>query len=507
MLSQARSNSFYPFLRYIKYKLNKMSEYSSSDFEQQEFKDALAQYEEMIKGDTSSYFDADQFADFAEYYLSKGKYKDASQVIDYALNIHPGSPEILIIKAHILIDQGQTDEAQSITESIGEDSVDVELLRAELLLVARKPEEADKLLIDMVATKDDIDKEDYKSIIYLYEDFEMPAKAIEWFEKSILLFPQEDYMLMDMALCYVETGKVEKAVNMLNDLIDSNPYESEYWYTLGKVYYMAGNYGKAIEAYEFVLTIDVNHSKAILMMAHCYFKLENNEMSAQYYLKYSEFEPESEMPLFFCALCFFASEKFDSALKYFLQALEKIKNGSPQLVDIYSYIALTHSKMGNMGDALHYIDLAIRQDDKCADSYVYKGRFYLYAEDDEKAAQCFNDAISIDPYDTKVYNDIGLSYFECKNYQMALRAFGKIIEIEPGYGLSNIYMAYIYLQLGEKENFQKYFMEAVKNSPEKILDFLDYLPEEEAGVKQLILNLKAAIEEDLEDEQADQINN
>lgn len=484
-----------------------MSEYSSSEFEQQEFKDALAQYEEMTKGNATAYFDADQFADFAEYYLSKGRYQDATQVVNYALKIHPDSSEILIIQAHILIDEGRIDEAKAIMKCINEDSIEVQFLEAELLLVERKTEEANQLLTDTIETRDDIEREDYKSIIYLYEDFDMPEKAIEWFEKSILLFPQEDYMLLDMALCYVETGKTDIAVKMINDLIDANPYESEYWYGLGKVYYMSDNYNKAIEAYEFVLTIEPEHSKALLMIAHCYFKLENYEEAAQFYLKYSKFDSDSEMPLFFCALCHFTNGEFETALEYFTQALGKVEEGSPQLVDIYSYIAITHSKLDNIGDALNYINIAIRLDENCAETYVYKGRFYLYVEEEEEAAECFEKAISIDPNNMKIYNDIALSYFECKNYQMALFAFTKISETIPNYGLSNIYIAYIYLQLGKKEKFQKFFMKAVKDSPEKIMDFLKYLPEEEEGVKQLIINLKMAIEQDLKDEHDNQFNN
>lgn len=484
-----------------------MSEYSSSDFEQQEFKDALTQYEKMLKESGTSYFDADQFTDFAEYYLSKGRFADAWQVIDYALKIHPDNREILIIKAHILIDQVKIDEAKAIIQIIGEDSVDVQLLQAELLLADQKPEEADKLLTNMVETRNDIDKEYYKSIVYLFEDFNMPAKAVEWFEKGARSFPLEDYVLMDIAFCYVEIGQTEKAINMYNDMLDVNPYQPDYWYGLGKIYYMTDDYNKAIEAYEFVLTIVPEDSKALLMMAHCYFKLENYEESAQYYIKYSKFETESEMPFFFCALCYFTIDKFDIALNYFLQALEKAKEISSQLVDIYTYIALTHSKMDNMKEALHYIDLAILQDGEIADSHICKGRFYLDMGDNENAAKCFNDAISIDENDMKIYNDIAISFFEHKNYRMALHTFNKMAEIDPSYRLSNIYLAYIYIQLGEKENFQKFFIKAVKENPEKILNFLDDLSEEEAEVKQLITNLKAVIEENLKDEQADQNNN
>ena len=49
-----------------------MSNYSSSEFEQDEaLTKALAQYEEMKAGGKTGYFDADQLADFAEYYRSE----------------------------------------------------------------------------------------------------------------------------------------------------------------------------------------------------------------------------------------------------------------------------------------------------------------------------------------------------------------------------------------------------------------------------------------------------
>lgn len=484
-----------------------MSDHASSGFEQQEFKDALAQYEEMIKGNTTSYFDADQFADFAEFYASQSRYDDASQVIDYALNIHPGNSDILIVKAHILIDLDKVDEAKTIVHIIGEDSVDLILLKAELLLYDNKADEAEALLNDMLITRNDIEKEDYVDVAYLFWGENMELKAVEWFTKAAELYPKDAYIKMDMASCYTEAEEMDKAIDIYNKLLDENPYHPDYWYELGKVYYIMGDYNKAIEAYEFVLTIVPLHPRAQLMMAHCYFKLENYEESAQYYLKYSNWEPESEMPYFFCGLCYFTMEKYDTAMEYFAKALEASQKGSPQLIDIYSYIALTYSKQGRTEDAMYFIDRAISQDEDCAESYVYKGRFYLILEDKDNATLCFEKALLIDPDDLKTYNDIGSAYFECKDYQTALPFFQKMIEIDPSYGLTSIYLAYLYLQLGDKDNFQVAFTKAVEESPEKIIEFLEFLPEEDTEVKQLILNLKTTIEGDLQEKKEDSNNN
>jgi len=475
-----------------------MSNYSSSNFEQdKEFKQALAQYEEMKAEERTGYFDADQLADFAEYYASLQQYGNAFEVIDYALSIHPANTEVLVIKAHIFIDLGKIKEAKDILASISESyDRDVKMLKAELLIMDKKIEEADALIQEMMSQDDNDEEDNLLDIAYLYTDSDLPEKALPWFEKAFKANPENEEIRMSLAECYGECKQMEKGADLYNQLLDKDPYSVKYWFDLGRFYYTAEEFNKALEAYEFALTIDTNHPGSILMTAHCYYKLENFEKSCEYYERYEKLDPKSGMTVFFIGLCYFNLKKYEKCIEKFIETLDINQGLSPDTIDINTYIALSYSELGLLDEAINYIDLAINEDDTCTDSYLNKGKIYLNFSDREKAAISFGEAIKINPEDPKTFSEMGAIYFENKIYDLALKCFETVESYSPGYDNNYISLAYASAALGELEDFNYYFIQATKQNPDNILDNLSYLPEEETELKQLIIDLRKAIEDD-----------
>ena len=475
-----------------------MSNYSSSDFEQdKEFKQALAQYEEMKAGERTSYFDADQLADFAEYYASMQKYTEAFEVIDFALSIHPANTEVLVIKAHILIDLGKIEEAKETAFSISESySRDVKMLKAELLILDKKLEEADMLLQEIINQDENDEEDNWLDIAYLYTDSDLPEQALPWFEKAFKANSENNEIRFSLAECYGQCKQLDKGAVLYNELLDKDPYNIMYWFDLGRFYYTAEEYNKALEAYEFALAIEADHPGSILMTAHSYFKLENFEKSCEYYERYEKIDSTSGITVFFTGLCYFNLKNYEKCIQKFKDALDINQELAPETIDIYTYIALSYSELGQLDEAIHYIDLAINEDTTYADSYLTKGRIYLENEDRRQAASCFGEAIKLNPEDPKTFSEMGSIYFENKMYDLALKCFETVEFYSPGYDNNYIFMAYTNAALGKIEDFNHYFIQATKQNPDNILDSINYLPEEEADLKQLIIDLEKAIEED-----------
>ncbi|WP_321517643.1 tetratricopeptide repeat protein [uncultured Bacteroides sp.] len=475
-----------------------MSNYSSSDFEQdKEFKQALAQYEEMKAAKRTGYFDADQLADFAEYYASLQQYDEAFEVIDYALSIHPANTEVLVIKAHILIDLEKIEEAKEIALSISESyDRDVKMLKAELLIMEKKLEEADTLIQEMVSQDENNEEDNWLDIAFLYTDSDLPEKALPWFEKAFEADPENDEIRMNLAECYGQSKQIDKGADLYNKLLDKDPYSVQYWFDLGRFYYVAKEFNKALEAYEFALTIEADHPGSILMTAHCYYQLENYEKSCEFYERYEETEPKSGMTVFFIGLCHYSLKNYEKCILKFKEALGINQGLSPDTIDIYTYIALSYSELKLLEEAIHYIDLAINEDASCADSYLNKGKIYLGFEDRKNASISFGEAIKLNPENPKTFSEMGTIYFENKMYDRALKCFETVEFYSPGYDNNYLLLAYANGALGNIEDFNYYFIQATKQNPENILQSLDYLPEEETELKQLIIDLRKAIEED-----------
>ena len=65
-------------------------------------------------------------------------------------------------------------------------------------------------------------------------------------------------------------------------MIDKNPYSNDYWFTLGRLYSISGDYEKAIEAFDFALTCDDSNEELKILKAYCLYMNENYERQSRY---------------------------------------------------------------------------------------------------------------------------------------------------------------------------------------------------------------------------------
>ncbi len=480
-----------------------------SNFEEnEEFKQAFAQYKEMKAGNKTCYFDADQLADFAEYYGTIEQYDKAFEVIDYALSIHPANTEVLVIKAHILIEQERIEEAKEIAYSIPENYVrDVKMLKAELLILEDNIDEAKILIQEVVSQEENNDIDNWLDIAYMYTDSDYHEEALPWYEKIFNSDPENYSFRFNLADCYAQCNQAEKGVALFNQLIDKDPYSVLSWFELGRFYYSIEEYNKSLEAYEFALTVDANHPGSILMTAHGYYKLENYEKSREYYERYDLLEPSMGMTIFFIGLCSYNLKEYEKAIITFNKALE-IENGfTPPKSDIYSNISLCYNGLKQLDKAIEYSDLAIENDPSGIDPYLTKGRIYLINEEYDKAKKCFDEAIKLDPHDPTTFSEIGIIYFETKMYDLALKCFQKVELIYPEFENNYLLLTYTYGALNNIEEFNKYIIKAVEQNPNSILDNPPCkLSADEQNLKQLIIEIKKSNERNQQNESNSDFN-
>lgn len=472
-----------------------MSKNFSSDFEQKEFKEILARYEEMIAGGQSVYLDADQFVDITEYYASLDDYTKSMDVMAYALKVHPKATELLTLKAHLLIEQGKLEEAQKIAYAIPESyEYEVKLLKALLFIKNNKIDNAESLLQEINNEKEP-DADNYLDAAYIYMDDNYPEYALPWFEKAFALSLNDSEALIDFAECCYRAKEVGKAVSLYNKLLDENPYSTDSWFGLGKIYYSQSEFDKALEAYDFVLTINQEHRGAQLMKAHCFFKLENYKEAAKYYLLCVQTDTNPEMSYFFAGLCYLNEKDYKKAIESFSNSLEKEPDLSENNVEAYTYMAVCYDGLNDFENADKNMDKAIKaQTDADPELWVNKGRIQLHAKKQNEALISFDQALRIDDYgEAQTYMDIAVSYYSNELLSEALDILEQLEGFSPGYDLSYMYTAYIHLLKNDKEKFKLYFNKALKSNPGSITDFADLMSESEAEIKQKLLLLKESL--------------
>ena len=199
-----------------------------------ELQEMAEQYEAAKAENRTIYLDADDLADLADWYAVHHKYAMATEVVEYGLGIHPDNTALLVEQAYLFLDTQHKEQAKDILERIAEESSEVKVLKANLLLGEGKEEEAEAIL-DSIDDKDDL--ANIVDVSYMYIDMGFPEKALTWLTRGLEKYAEEEAYLAVTGDCYYAQGLFEKATFFFNKLIDKNPYSAPYWFGLARCYF------------------------------------------------------------------------------------------------------------------------------------------------------------------------------------------------------------------------------------------------------------------------------
>lgn len=432
-----------------------MARKNNSSDKDQELNKLIADYEAAKKENKPLYLDGDQLADIADRYALNRRFDEAQEVISYGLELHPGHTDLMVEQAYLYLDTMKLQKAKNVAECITETyETEVKLLKAEILLNEGNLDEAEKLL-DSIEDKESLNT--ILDVSYLYMDMGYPEKALSWLTLGIEEYKEEEDFLAAMADCYRSGDHDEQAIHFYNKLIDKNPYNPSYWTGLAKSHFNRQELEKTIEACDFALAADENFGEAHLMKAHSFFHLENESKAIQEYqlaLKGQSILPE--FAHMFIGLAYTHQENWELGYQSYEQALKSIGDEeSPILADIYSNEAYCLSKLGRYEEAHQICEKAKEKTPESAELYLQEGYIYLEENEIDKARESWEVAIRCAP-EAETLVRIG-NY--CLNYSMLENTrmyFEEAKKLEPEYPNIDIRLASLCLLQQDYEGFAKY---------------------------------------------------
>ncbi|MFR2071354.1 MAG: tetratricopeptide repeat protein, partial [Bacteroides nordii] len=374
-----------------------MARKNPSTDKEQELNELIASYETAKAENRQLYLDGDQLADIADKYATDRRFDEAQEVISYGLELHPGHTDLLVEQAYLYLDTMQLQKAIAVVDSIAEDyDPEVKLLKAEILLNEGKLDEAETLLNSIEEEKS---LETIIDVAYLYMDMGYPEKALPWLTLGLEEYKENEEFLAAIADCYRSGEHNTKAISFYNKLIDKNPYNPSYWTGLAKCHFSQQEFDKAVEACDFALAADDNFGEAHIIRAHSLFHLENEtEAIQEYQLALQNKSLPPDFAHMFIGLAYANQEKWELAYRSYEQAMEIIgDDNSPILSDIYSNEIFCLSKLGRYEEAHQLCEKAKKQLPESVEIYLQEGRLYLEEDKFEEAKQCWAVALQYAP--------------------------------------------------------------------------------------------------------------
>lgn len=433
----------------------------------------------------------------ALYYLNK--YREALDNCDISNNIYSYSVDTYLIQIKIYYDVKNYEAVIDIIKIVEEyeiENSEVKLYKARTLNNLKKEEEAKKIFLELL-------KEDDKNADVCYyfacfnNDIEKYEAALYYINKSIKL-KNETYKYYLRGLLHKKMKRYKESLKDYNIIIKREPEDISVYNNRGLVYEELNNYKLAEKDYKKVLALNPYHSTANNNLGELYEKLNRYEEALECYTKQLQIE-EDDYYYINRAWCYMRLYRYSEAERDF----NTIIQANPQNLYAYNGMGKMYMQQKNYEKALEYFKILLDIDntdyskytydniydcykklkeDKLAEKYITeaiekypndesfyltRGLFYSNHNENEKALEDYEKAISINPKYSYAYNNMGIVYCDMKQYEKAIMFYEKALKFKPNNDKANENIADIYLYyLKDYKKAVFYYTKQIKLTPD-----------------------------------------
>ncbi|WP_321479535.1 tetratricopeptide repeat protein [uncultured Bacteroides sp.] len=426
----------------------------------------LLQYEKMREENKNIYFETEQIIEIATAYNNNEEKDKALSVINYGLSLHPDETELLIEKVCLYMDNNDLPKAKKTLDTISDESEELKMVRAEYLLKEHRLDEA-KEIFETLEEKEDINT--ILDIASLYLSNKYSKEGITLLEPLIdsleLTTDKEEYNDFMEILCnsYADQEQYDLALQFVNKLIDTHPYQVEAWLMLSSIYIKMGEYSKALEATDFALAAEPFNHKVKIRKSICQNLIEETARGEEILNEIAQYGPVPEEYIHIVSgKMFMKINKWTDACNEFSKALESFSiNDDETLCQTYKDTAICLQEMECYEQLYILCQNAKRIFPHDMDFNFFTGVVYFKKGDEEKAKEQWNIPIYFieEPLLSKrilCLSKIGLYCLRNGKLEWAKETFTELLTVDPKNDTILKYAACTSLLLRDKTSFNAY---------------------------------------------------
>jgi len=429
----------------------------------------VERYERGLSEGHPGYFDVDELEDIFEFYLSRGRNKESSEVVELGLRLHPNSSVLLLKRATLYMEIGEPKRALQIIDRLPElNDPEAMMVRAQILLQLNRREEALRLL-HYIMDEENIDKSSLSlDISGVLVEENLHLEAIEFLLQALQADERNIDILFELAYSYEQINSTDKAIKTYQKILDIDPYSSETWFNLGQALFNENRYGEAIEAYDFAQVINPDDSLSLLQKAHSLFQSGQYLQAANCYKEYGSNTEVTDSILIYEGEAYEKASLFDQAMDCYSKALEL----NPKNTDACTGMGISLMEKGEYKASLIWFEKVLRIDHSIGETWVYIAEVFVNMEMPEEALMSYLRALEINPVQADVLAAIGNLFFDAEQYEKALSYYQKAEVIDPELTGLDLFYSLVYAKLGAKDVSDEYLGRAIKTDKDaqKIFD-------------------------------------
>ncbi|MBO0322084.1 hypothetical protein J0X14_07235 [Muricauda sp. CAU 1633] len=436
---------------------------------------SISKFESMLKTDDVYFFDAEDFEEIIHHYLNNGKISLGKKAIQIGLEQHPNSLELKLLRVEVLTFEDKYEDAERLLDEIqiiDAHNEEIYIQRANIQSKKDNHQEAVNLLLEALHISDDsFDIHSLLGMEYLFmDDYE---KAKRSFMRCVE-FDDSDYSsLYNVVYCFEFLEDFDGAIFYLNDYLERNPYCEVAWHQLGKMYYAMDMFPEALTAFDFAIISDDSFIGAYFEKGKVLEKLGRyNEAIENYEITISIDDPTSHAFLRI-GKCHEKLGNNDLAKYYYYNTVHE----DPLLDKGWLAITNFHYKLKDHDKALYYINKAINIDGENPLYWKKAAKIYLAMDNLDEADFAFKQSVDLGNYESDTWRNWAEVLKRIGDFDSTIQVLLQGLEFYPDNAVLTYKLAGVYLKNNQPKEAKEKLKEAMQLDIEKLQLFDEEFPE------------------------------
>ncbi|MGI0495510.1 tetratricopeptide repeat protein [Alkalinema pantanalense CENA528] len=270
--------------------------------------------------------------------------------------------------------------------------------------------------------------------------------ALKDLQQAVEIDGEDSEYWFDLALTCQNLKRYDEAITAYQKAIELNPKFAYPHNGLGAVYYYQKRYDEAISAYQKAIELDPKYASPHYNLGNLYQEHKRYDEAITAYEKAIEIDSKFAPAHNNLGKIYQELKNNTLAIQSYHQALE-----SP---DLFSAHTFAYSNLGDIyreqeeyDEAITAYRKSIELDPKYASPHNNLGNLYQEQKQYEKAIVAYERAIELDPKNAMTYYNLGILYKEQEQYDKAIVAYQKVIEIDSKFAPAHNNLGKIYQEL------------------------------------------------------------
>lgn len=311
------------------------------------------------------------------------------------------------------------------------------------------------------------------------------------FLKALDLETDLEEARFELIKLYKNLGEEQKAINIYNEVLRKNPNNIRATFGLGLLYYKNGMIKDSDKLFKELAARSSSEPEVIRKVAQIY--LDKNKYNDAIIVLEGMLKslPYSSDIHYAAGIAYDGIKDKEMTTIH----LKQVEPGSKFYQNAAIRISLLYRDEGNIGEAINFLENAIKNISDKPETMLYLASFYEEKEEFDNAEKVLKEALIIDPKNIELHFRLGVVYDKWDKKEAAIESMKTVINLDPHNANALNYVGYIYAELGiNLDEAERFIKEALKYSPDDgyITDSLGWVYYKKGLYKDALKLLKKA---------------